>query len=145
MKRIVSIAIIAMLCISSANAQLFKKEINQYGEDKQRTGWWISYWDEEEKVPMSKAKYEAGQEIGTSKEYHQNGNIRLKFRNQKNRMRVKYYTEDRKLKQKGWAVMEYNKADTHYYWHGIWKFYNEKRKLIRTAQYSNGEEVVLNN
>lgn len=142
MKRIILSVIICMVCFGTMQAQLFKKKINQYGEDKQRTGWWISYWDEDEKVLMSKAKYEAGQEIGTSKEYHQNGNIRLKFRNQKNRIRVKGYTEDRKLEQKGWAVMEYNEKDTHYYWHGKWKFYNEKRKLVRVSKYSNGEEVV---
>lgn len=131
-----------MACYGTMQAQLFNKEINQYGEDKQRTGWWISYWDDDEKVFMSKAKYKAGQEIGTSKEYHANGNLRLKFRNQKNRIRVKSYSEDRKLEQKGWAVMEYNEKDTHYYWHGKWKFYDEQGKLVRVSQYSNGEEVV---
>lgn len=142
MKRLVIIIFIISICICSIQAQLFKKEINQYGEDKKRTGWWISYWDEEEKVLMSKAKFDAGEEIATSKEYHQNGNIRLKFRHHKNRIRVKYYSEDRKLEQKGWSVLEYSAEDTHYYWHGKWKFYNEKRKLVRVSEYSNGEEVV---
>ncbi len=142
MKKIVCLAIICICYVGSSQAQLFKKKINQYGEDKKRTGWWILYWDDEEKVYMSKAKFKAGEEIATSKEYHQNGNIRLKFRNQKNRIRVKYYSEDRKLEKKGWSVMEYNAKDTHYYWHGKWKFYNEKRKLVRTAIYQNGAEDI---
>ena len=142
MKKIVFLAIIAICYMGSLQAQLFKKKINQYGEDKKRTGWWISYWDDEEKIFMSKVKFEAGEEIATSKEYYQNGNIRLKFRYQKTRTRVKYYSEDRKLEQKGWSVLEYNKKDTHYYWHGKWKFYNEKRKLVRTAIYQNGAEDI---
>lgn len=142
MKKIVFLAIICICYIGSLQAQLFKKKTDQYGEDKKRTGWWISYWDDEEKVYMSKAKFAAGEEIGTSKEYHQNGNIRLKFRHQKNRIRVKYYSEYRKLEQKGWSVLEYNAKDTHYYWHGKWKFYDEKRKLVRTAFYQNGAEDI---
>jgi antitoxin component YwqK of YwqJK toxin-antitoxin module len=142
MKKIVFLVVISFCYVGSAQAQLFKKEINQLGKDKKRTGWWISYWDDEEKVYMSKAKYEAGKELGTSKEYHQNGNIRLKFRHQKNRIRVKYYSEDQKLEQKGWSILENNKEDTHYYWHGKWKFYNKNRKLVRTAIYQNGAEVI---
>jgi len=142
MKKIVFLAVICICYFGSLQAQLFKKKINQYGEDKKRTGWWISYWDDEEKIYMSKAKFDAGEEIATSKEYHQNGNIRLKFRHQKNRIRVKYYSEDRKLEQKGWSVLNYNERDTHYYWHGKWKFYNEKRKLVRTAIYQNGAEDI---
>ncbi len=142
MKKIVFLVIICFSYAGTTQAQLFKKKINQYGEDKKRTGWWITYWDDEKNVYMSKARFEAGEEIGTSKEYHQNGNLRLKFRHQKHRIRVKYYSQDRKLEQKGWSVLEYNKEDTHYYWHGKWKFYNENRKLIRTAFYQNGEEDI---
>lgn len=123
-------------------AQLFHKKTNQYGEDGLKTGKWITYWDEEEKTPMSVVFYEHGRETGVSKEYHQNGKLRMKFRHQKGRIRVKNFSQDRKLEQKGWARMEYSKRDVRYYWHGEWKFFNEKRKLIRVAIYENGEEII---
>ena len=123
-------------------SQIFKRDKNQYDENGKRKGLWITYWDEEEKIPMSVATYKNGYETGTSKEYHQNGNLRLKFRYHRNRIRVKYYDINRKIEQKGWSIIDYNEVDTHYYWHGKWKFYNEKRKLVRVSKYSNGEEVV---
>lgn len=128
--------------IFTAEAQLFKKSINAYDDDGQRKGKWISYWDEEESVPMSKAKFKNGREIGVSKEYHINGILRLKFRHAPQRMRVKYYDENRKLESKGWAIMEYNEADTHYYWHGKWKYFNTKRKIERISYYEHGKEMI---
>jgi len=57
---------------------------------------------------------------------------------------VKYYDESRALEQKGWAVIDYNEIDTHYYWQGKWKYYNDKRKLFKVSYYENGEEVAVN-
>lgn len=122
-------------------AQFFKKQGNRVDEQGKRKGVWKSYWDEEDKVPMSMARYKDGREVGVSKEYHINGKLRLKFRHQNGKIRVKYYDEDRRLEQKGWSVIEYNEEETRYYWHGKWKFYDENRKLVRIACYEQGAEV----
>ena len=135
--------VICCLLVIPAAGQFWKRKLNRLDEEGRRTGKWITYWDEEEKIPMSKARFERGREVGVSKEYHANGNLRLKFRYQRDRIRVKYYSQDRKLEQKGWSVIEYNVNDTHYYWHGKWKFYDTDRKLQRVSHYSNGEEVTL--
>ncbi len=131
-----------VMLISFSFGQLFKKEINRYDEQGKRTGLWIDYWDSIEKVIASKARFRDGHETGVSKHYHPNGNIRLKWRYYKNRIRAKYYFEDGKLEQKGWSKIEWAEADTHYYWHGTWKFYDEHGKLIRKAFYQNGEEIT---
>ncbi len=136
--------LLALFCLGfliPAQSQFFRKSINKVDENGRRKGKWITYWDEEEKVPMSKATFNNGREVGVSKEYHINGKLRLKFRHQGDRIRVKYYDEQRRLEQKGWSIIEYNESDTHYYWHGKWKFYNKRRKLERIAFYENGEEV----
>ena len=92
---------------------------------------------------MSRAFYKNGYESRVSKEYHQNGKMRLKFRYYKNnRLRVKFYNEERVLEAKGWAVMEYNKEDSHFYYQGKWKYFDDKRKLVRTGWYKNGHETV---
>ena len=124
-----------------SSGQIFHQKRNAFGEDGLKTGKWITYWDDAKRIPMSKEHYEKGREVGVSKAYHQNGNLRLKFRYRGDRIRVKYFTIDRKLDQKGFAQIEFNKDDVHYYWHGKWKFYDEKRKLNRVSFYENGEEV----
>lgn len=123
--------------------QVYKRKINAYNENGQRTGLWLSYWDDDEKIPMSKAFYKNGYENRVSKEYHQNGIMRLKFRYYKdNRLKVKFYTEKRVLEAKGGAVIEYNKEDTHFYYHGKWKYFSPKRKLIRVGWYEHGNEMT---
>ena len=135
--------ILAFYLLSTISyCQFLQRHKNQYDDNGKRKGLWITYWDEEEKVPMSVATYKNGYEAGVSKEYNQNGNLRLKFRYHKNRMRVKYYDENRKLEQKGWSIIEYNEADTHYYLHGKWKYYSARRKLIRIGHYMNGKEIT---
>lgn len=142
MYRIRWVILLMFFLFSSASyCQFFGKNKNKYDENGNRKGLWITYWDDEEKTPMSVARFKNGYEAGVSKEYHQNGNLRLKFRHHKNRLRVKYYYEDRKLERKGWSVIDYNEADTHYYWHGKWKFFNENRKLNLVSHYLDGKEV----
>ncbi len=123
--------------------QLFRKEINRYDSSGKRTGLWINYWDTTGKILMSKARFKEGYEKGVSKEYYQNGIVRLKFRYYKNRIRTKYYFESGKLDQKGWSKIEWAGAATHYYWQGRWKFFDEHRKLIRKAWFLNGRELTL--
>lgn len=135
------LCILFLLASTMISAQLFKKQLNEYGEDGLKTGKWKLYWDEEEKIPMSLVNYENGKEKGVSKEFHNNGSLRLKFRHHKSRIRVKYFSPERKLEQKGWAVFEYNAEDTHYFWEGKWKFYDEKRKLITISRFENGELI----
>ena len=125
----------------NVHSQLFNKPLNQTDEKGHRVGKWISYWDEGNNIVMSMAIYKDGRETGVSKEYHMNGKLRLKFRYQKNRIRVKYYDESRRLEQKGWAVMKFEEKDLHYYWHGKWKFYDSNRKLNRLSLYEFGEEI----
>ncbi|MCD4697539.1 MAG: hypothetical protein K8S16_15025 [Bacteroidales bacterium] len=122
-------------------AQLFSKKLNNFNEEGLKEGLWKIYWDEEKNVPMSKAHYKDGRETGVNKEYHISGKLRLKSRYDKKRIRVKYYYENRKLDKKGWAIMEYNENDIHYYWHGKWKYYNENGKLIKIADYRKGKIV----
>lgn len=133
--------VLVFILFADLNAQILHKNLNKLDEDGKRKGLWISYWDEEEKVPMSVARYKKGREVGVSKEYHMNGNLRLKFRYGEERIRVKYYDEDRRLEQKGWAILDYNEVDTHYYWHGEWKYFNNKRKLQKVKYYQHGEEI----
>lgn len=141
--RVSLIILLLILVNSNSYSQFFKRKLNAYNTNGQRTGLWLTYWDDEMKIPMSQVFYKNGYEDRVSKEFHQNGKLRLKFRHySENRMRVKFYHENRKLESKGWAIMEYNKEDTHFYYHGKWKYYNQNRRLIKIGSYEYGSEVI---
>lgn len=121
------------------SAQVFKRKVNTSDENGKRQGLWLSYWDEEEKTLMTKYHFKNGHETYICKEFHSNGKTRLKFRYYKNRIRVKYFDENKQLTQKGWAKWNLTEKDLHYYWEGKWKFYDEKKKLIRVEIWELGE------
>ncbi len=66
--------------------------------------------------------------------------MKVKYRE---RLKIKYYTKLGKLNQKGYTMLDLNTEKIHFYWHGIWKYYDDKRKLYRIALYENGAEVKV--
>jgi|WetSurMetagenome_2_1015567.scaffolds.fasta_scaffold379126_2 antitoxin component YwqK of YwqJK toxin-antitoxin module len=137
--------LIFVLLYTGSYGQLFHQKINTYNSDGKKDGLWITYFnedDEEKKIVSSREHYKDGIEAGVCKHYHSNGNIRLKWRYYKNRVRAKYYYENRQLEEKGWARVDWDEREIHYYWHGKWKFFDTQRRLIRVGFYVNGEEVV---
>ena len=141
MQRLIVFLLIVWLCPTAAYCQFLKKKINRYDEDGQRTGLWKEYTDKEETLLLSKFYYLEGRETKVCKHYYQNGNVRLKFKYCKDRIKVKYFYKDGKLEKKGWAKIEYNTEDIHYFWEGEWQFFANPRKLIYREQYLLGEKV----
>lgn len=119
----------------------FNREVNRYDTQGRRQGKWVSYWDDEKKIPMNIERYKDGRERGKCRYYYQDGTKRLQFMAYKDgRMKVKYYLESGTLEKKGWAVMIYDPLEIRYSWNGNWKFY-ENGKLVKKSVYKMGEEV----
>lgn len=129
---------ILLFCSIGLHAQSWIKSINKRDNKGMRQGLWITYWDEKEKVPMSKVWFKDDKE-NKGKEYHVNGKLRLKLNWRGKRIKMKYYDIERKIEQKGWATIDFNKENIHFYWHGKWKYYDDRRKLIKVCLYQNGE------
>lgn len=118
-----------------------KQQTNRYDAQGRRQGKWVSYWDDEKKIPMNIERYKDGRERGRCRYFYQDGTKRLQFNARKDgRMKVKYYFESGKLEKKGWAVMIYDPKEIRYSWNGSWKFY-EEGKLVKKSFYRMGEEV----
>lgn len=118
-----------------------KQQTNRYDTQGRRQGKWVSYWDDEKKIPMNIERYKDGRERGRCRYFYQDGTKRLQFNARKDgRMKVKYYLESGKLEKKGWAVMIYDPKEIRYSWNGSWKFY-EEGKLVKKSFYRMGEEV----
>ncbi len=140
MKRFFKLLVIFLLLTPLiATTQIFKRKFNKSDENGKRQGLWISYWDDDEKILMTKYHYKNGWETYTCKEFYDNGKTRLKFRYYKNRIRVKYFDKDRQLTQKGWSKWDITEEDLHYYWDGKWKFYDEDKKLVKVEIWEMGE------
>lgn len=111
---------------------------NKVDEKGNKTGLWISYWDSEQSIIRSKFQYKDGREFRVGKMFSRDGKIMEKERHVKGRIKIKSYTEDGKLQRKGWAKIDFNAEDLHFYWHGRWKFYGEKRQLTGISIYEKG-------
>lgn len=131
-----------MIVPASADAQLFKgRKKNQC--DTLRNGKYTEYWDRDSlhlsavghfccNVPCKRWKY-----------FHYDGTRRMKVK-YRDKLKIKYYSDKGKLSHKGYAVLELNSQRTHFYWHGLWKYYDNDRKLYRKALFKYGaEEAVL--
>jgi hypothetical protein len=66
--------------------------------------------------------------------------MKVKYRK---RMKIKYYRDNGQLEKKGYAILDLDKEALHFYWQGMWKYFNDHRKLYRIALYQDGNEVEL--
>ena len=132
--------ILIILFTLPAGAQFWKSKVNQLDENGKKHGYWIEYMDSSHEDISGKGSFEHGRETGKWKHYHFNGKRRLKYKYMKDDIKVKYYYPNGRLEQKGRARIEYSKKDVHYFWEGEWRFYDEKRKLVKKMMFQNGVE-----
>jgi len=122
--------------------QIFHPKINRLDEKGCRQGRWITYQDSIRRHPLSKFYFKDGLECRTTKYYYENGKVRVKFRYKGDSLvLVKYYDTCGGLSQKGRSLMLYTEKEIRYCWDGVWKFYDNRQHLIRTAAYRKGEEL----
>jgi hypothetical protein len=70
--------------------------------------------------------------------YNREGKLTTKERHVKSRIKIKSFDEQGKLQRKGWAKIDFNEDDLHFYWVGRWKFYNNKHRLTGISIYEKG-------
>jgi len=138
MKKPIIILILIMLTLS-VKSQC--RKYNKVDEKGLKQGWWISYWDDEKKIVCMKNYYVDGRETKMCKNYHSNGNKWAKFNYHKNRIRVKYYNEEGRIMEKGWAKMDYTAKEIRFFLEGKWKSFDESRTKISETEYLDGHLI----
>ncbi|MCP4553180.1 MAG: hypothetical protein GY834_14330 [Bacteroidetes bacterium] len=136
MKQQIITILLFLIITSSAKAQC--KYYNKLDKNGKKMGLWLSYWDKKKTIYHTKFHYKNGREIGVNKTYNRDGKLMTKERHVKGRIKVKIYDEQGKLQRKGWAKIDFNAENLHFYWHGRWKFYNEKHQLVGISMYEKG-------
>ena len=141
MKYLTIISVILLLFPHDAEAQLFKKKYVS-NSNTLRTGPYYEYWDKDSVYLSAKGHFCNDSPCKTWKYYWKDGTRRMKVK-YRDTLKIKYYRESGRLDQKGYAILDLDSKMIHFYWQGIWKFYDKKRRLYRKALFENGNEVMV--
>jgi len=141
MKSIVLFILSMFLIGSQADAQFLKKG-EQKENRKDRRIKYFDYWDADSTILNTKGQYRDGMPYKTWRYYHKNGKKRMKVK-YGDRLKIKYFKESGQLDKKGYAILDLDPANIHFYWQGTWKYFDERRKLYRIALFENGIETKI--
>lgn len=73
--------------------------------------------------------------------YYLNGKLIKKERYHDAYCKTKFFHQNRKPQAKGKTRLDQNEKEIHWYYSGIWKFYNSEGKLTSTRTYKNGDLI----
>ncbi|MBK6836321.1 MAG: hypothetical protein IPG89_19490 [Bacteroidetes bacterium] len=117
---------------------------NKY-KNKQRSGYWVTYYDETRAKPQVKGKYKNGRQVGKWYHYTPNGDIEKKEIYKRKKVKVTYYYPSGEVLRKGNAKLILLDTLYRFYFTGEWKCYTIKGELSKMEYYEMGEikNVVL--
>jgi antitoxin component YwqK of YwqJK toxin-antitoxin module len=108
--------------------------------NKKREGLWIEQYAIDSTQYKSVGKYKNGDP--TKKWlYYINNTINKKEIYRKNRCTITYYNVNGTIQSKGKTKLIVTGSETHWFYYGDWKYFDEKGNLISTRKYENGEFV----
>lgn len=108
--------------------------------NKKREGLWVEQYELDSTKYKSVGKYKHG---GPIKKwcYFTNNTINKKEIYKKNRCSITYYNTNGTIQSKGKTKLIVTGPETHWFYYGDWKYYDESENLISTKKYENGEFV----
>jgi antitoxin component YwqK of YwqJK toxin-antitoxin module len=107
---------------------------------KKREGFWIEKYTDDSLKYQSRGFYKKGNPIKKWK-YFLNGQLLKKEKFKSNYCQTRVYYQNGKLASKGKTNLDSINQNFHWYYNGIWKFYNEKGKLSTLREYKNGDLI----
>ena len=134
-------SIMLVLLAGPAEAQLFRKNKDPE-KPGLRNGKYFEYWDADSSRISARGYFDQGRPSKTWKYYHQDGTRRMKVK-YREKLKIKYYSQKGTLEKKGHAVLDLDPERIHFYWDGIWKYYDPRRKLYRISMFNMGAETLV--
>jgi antitoxin component YwqK of YwqJK toxin-antitoxin module len=125
------------LCLTLSLIGCRTASINQK-VNKKREGLWIENYAVESAKYKSVGKYKNDDPVKKWR-YYLNGKIIKKEKYKHNICKTTNYHENGKIQSKGLTKTTTDNIEIHWFYDGIWKFYDEKGNLIITKKYNNGE------
>jgi len=114
--------------------------------NKKREGLWIEQYSIDSIQYKSVGKYKNGDPIKKWR-YYLNGKIIKREKYKGNICKTTTFFENGKIQSKGHTKTTTDTIEIHWFYDGVWNFYNEKGRPTIKKKYSNGElisEVELN-
>jgi antitoxin component YwqK of YwqJK toxin-antitoxin module len=113
--------------------------INQK-ENKKRVGLWIEQYSIDSTQYKSAGKYKKGDPVKKWL-YYTNNKISKKEIYLKNKCIITYYNTNGTIQSKGKTKMVTTGPETHWFYFGDWKYYDENGNLISIKKYENGNFI----
>lgn len=127
------IALLSFLILFGCKSQPINQVVN-----KERENLWIEKNTLDNTHYKSIGKYHKGDPIKKWR-YYQNDQIVKKEKYIKNRCKTTTYHKNGKIQSKGKTKTVTTNLETHWFYFGDWKYYDEKGKLVLLKKYENGE------
>lgn len=128
MKKGLLITLIAIV-FTGINLNAQNDTINNYDNQNRKHGTWVKKYQDGQ--IRYKARFDHGMPVGTTKRYHQNGNLKavMTYKTPK-RVYTKLYNPDGKKLAEGYY--QNKKKDS------VWTFYDKKGRIVAKDGYDNG-------
>ncbi len=109
--------------------------------DKKRVGIWVEQYEIDSTKYKSIGVYKKDNPIKKWR-YYTNGVINKKEVYRKNICNVTNYYPNGKIQSKGKTKLIINSKETHWFYFGDWKYYDNDGKISITRKYENGELIA---
>lgn len=131
--------IVFLIAILTVTAACKSKPTNQMIHNK-REGLWIESFENEAIVYSSKGKYKNSDEIKTWCFFENKKLVRKATYKKDYCLKIFYYSNG-KIESKGKTKTDSSDNQLHWYYDGIWKFYDSNGYLIETKTYNQGQLI----
>lgn len=126
------------ICICFLLSTVFAYSQNKF-KNKQRSGYWITYYDEAKTQVQVKGKYRKGKQVGKWYHYTQAGKLEKKEIYKRKKVKVKYFYPSGSVLRKGNAKLVLLDTLYHFYFTGEWKCYTPNGELSKKEFYETGQ------
>jgi antitoxin component YwqK of YwqJK toxin-antitoxin module len=109
-------------------------------KNKKREGFWVELYEQDTSKYKSKGYYQASDPKKTWR-YYLNGKLIKKEKYKLGICNTTFYFKNGKIESQGQTNLSETTTETHWFYNGNWRYYDEKGKLTCIRNYNNGELI----
>ncbi|WEK70055.1 MAG: hypothetical protein P0Y62_00615 [Candidatus Chryseobacterium colombiense] len=138
MKKIFIVLVVSLFTFSC------QMKMNQYikvsEKSQKRHGKWKEEYSTNEGTLVAVGRYKKGEKVGVWKTYFDNKRYQ-KENIRKDITKIKRYFPTGTIMEKGQTKLEISQNERHWFYSGIWKYYDDKGNLLYTKKYYTGSKA----
>ena len=111
--------------------------------NKKKQGLWIVQYELDGNIYLSKGRFRNNDEIGKWQHFENGKRVKKEIYRKNYTIKILYHPNG-KIASKGKTKTNITEKKLHWFYDGIWKFYNEQGQLIRIKIYENSNLISDN-